>query len=123
MIQVIIFFGVLVFVAGILLLVRPSLIIGFLESKGDRVWVYSAAVFTRVVLGLFLVGQAVNSKFPLIIEILGWVSLAAGLFLGLLGRDRFTRFMRWIIEKVKPFAPLGGLFAALFGGFLVYAFV
>ena len=41
----------------------------------------------------------------------------------MLGRRRFVRFLHWIIEKVKPLARVGGLFAVAFGAFLVYAFV
>ena len=84
---------------------------------------YAAAIGVRAVLGLVLIQQAMNSKFPLVIEILGWISLAAAVILAVLGRRRFTRLMLWIIGKARPFAPVGGAFAVLFGAFLVYAFV
>ena len=61
---------------------------------------------------------AVQSRFPLVITILGWISLAAALSLAAMGFRRFTRFIRWIMEKVKPWSRWGGLFAVAFGAFL-----
>lgn len=123
MILLILLFGGLMTIAGLLLMMRPALVIGLMESHGDRVWLYATAVGARVLLGLVLIQQAVHSKFPLLIEVFGWISLAAAMFLAALGRRRFERFMRWIIAKVKPFAGVGGLFAVVFGVFLVYAFL
>lgn len=123
MILLILVFGCLIAGAGVLLLVRPVLVMGLIESNGERAWIYATAVGARVVLGLLLIQQAAQSKFPLVIEILGWFSLVAAIFLAVLGRQRFTRFLNWILEKVKPFARVGGLFAAVFGAFLFYAFL
>jgi hypothetical protein len=120
---IVIIFGVFITLAGLYMTVRPSQFIGRIESLADRVWVYAAAIGVRAVLGLVLIQQAMNSKFPLVIEILGWISLAAAVILAALGHRRFTRFMLWIIEKARPIAPVGGALAALFGAFLVYAFV
>ena len=122
MIQLILFFGVFFAVAGVIFLVRPSLLIGLLDSQGDRKWVYTSAIGVRLVLGLLLIQQAANSRFPLVMEILGWILLAAALLLAVMGRQRFERLMRWILGIVKPFAWAGGLFAIVFGLFLVYGF-
>jgi hypothetical protein len=123
MIALIIVLGVFICLAGLYLLIRPAQFIDQIAALGDRIWVYAAAIGVRAVLGLILVQQAMNSKFPLIIEILGWISLAAAVILAALGHGRFTRLMFWIIGKARPIAPVGGLFAVLFGVFLVYAFV
>jgi len=123
MITLIILFGVFIALAGLYLLLQPARFIAQIESLGDRVWVYAAAIGVRAVLGLVLIQQAANSKFPLVIEILGWISLAAAISLAALGRRRFMRLMFWLIGKLRPFAPVGGSFAVLFGGFVVYAFV
>jgi hypothetical protein len=123
MITVVIVFGVLITLAGLYMAVQPARFIDRIESLGDRTWVYAAAIGVRAVLGLILVQQAMNSKFPLIIEILGWISLAAAALLAMLGRRRFTRLMLWITARARPIAPVGGVFAVLFGAFLVFAFV
>jgi hypothetical protein len=123
MIALIIVFGVFICLAGLYLLIRPAQFIDQIAALGDRIWVYAAAIGVRAVLGLILVQQAMNSKFPLIIEILGWISLAAAALLAMLGRRRFTRLMLWITARARPIAPVGGVFAVLFGAFLVFAFV
>ena len=123
MITVVIVFGVLITLAGLYMAARPAKFIDQIAALGDRIWVYAAAIGVRAVLGLVLIQQAASSKFPLVIEILGWISLAAAMILAALGHGRFTRLMFWIIGKARPIAPVGGLFAVLFGAFLVYAFV
>jgi hypothetical protein len=123
MIALIIVFGVFICLAGVYLLIRPAKFIDQIAALADRVWVYAMAIAIRAVLGLVLIQQAANSKFPLVIEILGWILLAAAVILAALGHGRFTRLMFWIIGKARPIAPVGGFFAVLFGAFLVYAFV
>ena len=119
----IIMFGVLILASSGVVIVRPELIIGFMEKRDESPWLYAFAIVVRAVLGVLLIVLAERSRFPLAIIIIGWISLAAALGLQAMGRPRFTRFMRWIMEKVKPWARLGGLFGLLFGAFLVYAFV
>lgn len=121
--NLIILFGVLILVAGFLLMFRPALVMGVMESHGDKVWLYVTAVGVRILLGLVLIQQAEYSRHPGIIEILGWIALIAGFFLLALGRGRFTRLVAAVMAKFKPYARFGGVLALAFGAFLVYAFV
>ena len=123
MTQLIILFGVLIFVAGLVLIIRPQLILGMMESNGEKTWLYLSAIGARLVLGIILIQQAGFSKFPLLVEALGWVALLAAFAFMALGRQRFARLMAWVIAKMKPYARVGGAFALIFGAFLVYAFV
>ena len=123
MTQLIILFGVLIFVAGLVLFIRPQLILGMMETNGEKTWLYLSAIGARVVLGVVLIQQAAFSKFPMLIEVLGWVALLAAFAFMAIGRQRFTRLMAWVIAKMKPYARVGGSFALIFGAFLVYAFV
>lgn len=118
----IILLAALFFIAGFVLMIRPSLVIDFVETRGDRAWMYASAVVIRLLLGLLLIRAAGHSRFPLTVEVIGWIILAAGLFLAVIGRRRFTLLTRWIIHKAKPFVLAGGLFASVFGAFLVFAF-
>ena len=70
-------------------------------------------------LGRILIQQSTHSKLPLIIEILGWLMMLAALFLLLLDR---TRLKRWLMTKLKQLSRLAGLFALVFGAFLICAF-
>ena len=123
MIYLIILFGGLMTIAGIVLLIRPVLIIDFIESSGDKVWLYISAIVVRILMGWILIQYSVYSKSPLILEVLGWLVIVAALAFLLMGHSRFVRFLRWIIGIFKPFGWLAGVFAMVFGVFLVYAFL
>ena len=121
--RIIILFGIVIAGSGLVLTFRPSFVTGFIDKYLGNPWLYAFAIAVRLVVGLLLVQLAAQSRFPLVITILGWVMIAAAVFLAALGLKRFTRFIRWIIDKVKPWVRAGGLFALVFGAFLVYAFV
>lgn len=123
MTHLIILFGALIFVAGIVIIARPPLILDMIQSNGEKTWLYLSAIGARVILGVILIQQAAISKFPLLIEILGWISLVAAFLFTIMGRRRFTGMMYWILEKMKPYARVGGVFALIFGALLVYAFI
>ena len=122
MVNLVYLIGAMIAVGGVLLLVRPALMIGLIESGAGRPWLYTFAIIVRVVLGVLLVTGAAQSRYPLVVEILGWLVLAAALVLLLMGSKRFYRLIRWIMQKVRPFAPIGGLIGVLFGVFLICAF-
>ena len=123
MIILIILFGLLTLLAGVIIVINPEIIFGYLRDKLDRPWLQLVAVVTRLVLGILLIHTAGLSRFPLIIEILGWLSIAAAITFALMGRQRFLKLMTWAFSLLKPYGRIGGLFAAAFGGFLVYAYV
>ncbi len=119
----IIVFGFLIVIAGTILTVNPKVIIDFLESNKEKVWIHILAVVVRVILGICLILQSNISKFPIIVEIFGWLSLTAAILITVIGRSSFQQLMNWVITKVKPYARLGGLVSAGFGVFLIYAFI
>ncbi len=119
----IIVFGVLALLAGIVIVINPEIIFGFLRKKLDSLELQVLAVVVRVVLGILLIYQSNVSKFPFVIEILGWLSIVAAIFLGVMGRRNFKRLMSWALSLVKTFGRVSGALAAAFGSFLIYAFV
>lgn len=120
---IIIVFGALTALTGLVILVRPALVFGPLERNADRIGLHVLAVIIRLIIGVLLIQQAGNSGFPMVIEILGWLSLAAATAMALMGRSNFKRLMSWAFSLLKPYGRLGGIFATAFGAFLVYAFV
>ena len=109
--------------AGAVIIINPDTVYGILRNNLERPGLHLLAVIVRIVLGVLLVYLSAASKFPLAIEILGWVSLAAALVLALIGRHRFKRLMNWALARSKPVERAGGVAAVCFGGFLLYAFV
>jgi hypothetical protein len=119
----IIIFGTLTLLAGIVIVINPEAIFGYLRNNLDKPGLHILAVVVRLVLGALLVYQSDLSKFPLIIEIIGWLSIVAAIVLALMGRRNFNRLMSWALSLVKPVGRVGGVLAAAFGAFLIYAFV
>ena len=119
----IIVFGVLVCLAGLVILVNPELVFGILRKNSDKIGLHVLAVVVRLVLGAFLVLQAGISKYPHVIEFIGWLSIIAAIVLALIGRKNFNRLMAWSLSKVKTLGRLGGLLATALGALLVYAFI
>ena len=119
----IILFGALTLLAGIIIVINPETIFGLLRKHIERLGLQILAVVIRVVLGVLLIHQAGTSRFPLAIEIIGWLSIAAAIILAVIGRNNFKRLMNWALSLAKPIGRVGGVIAACFGAFLIYAFL
>jgi hypothetical protein len=111
------------FLAGVIIICDPEIIFGLLRNNLEKVWLQVLAIGIRVIIGILLIQYAGESKFPTIIEILGWLSVAAAFTFIIIGRRQFLRLMSWAFSLLKPYGRVGGLFAMTFGGFLSYAFL
>ena len=120
---IIILFGLMTCLAGVIIIYNPEIIFGVIRDNLDKPGLQVAAVVLRLVLGILLVEYAAVSRFPLIIEVLGWLSIVAALTFMLIGRSNFLRLMNWALSLLKPYGRIGGVFAAGFGAFLIYAFI
>ena len=119
----IILFGVLTLLAGIIIVVDPNIIFGFLQNNLEKLMLHILAVVVRLIIGALLIVQSDLSKFPTVIEVIGWISIVAAIVLASIGRRNFTRLMSWALSFSKPFGRVGGIFAVAFGACLVYAFI
>ena len=119
----IIIFGALTLLAGIVIIINPEVIFGFLRKNLDKLAVHILAVAVRLVIGVLLIYQSNISKFPLVIEFIGWLSIVAAIIIAIMGRRNFNRLMSWALSLVKPIGRVGGILAVAFGAFLIYAFV
>lgn len=119
----IIVFGALVLFSGIVIVINPEVIFGFLRKNLDKLELHILAVVVRLVLGVLLIYQSGISKFPVVIEFIGWLSIVAAIVLAVMGRSNFKRLMSWALSIAKPVSRIGGIFAIAFGAFLVFAFI
>jgi len=123
MIAFIIFFGLLTFLAGAIIVVNPEIIFGVLRKNLEKISLQVFAVGIRLITGILLIQYAGESRYPIIIEVLGWLSVIAAVTFAVIGRRRFLRLMSWALSLLKPYGRVGGVFAMAFGGFLVHAFL
>lgn len=119
----IILFGLLTLLAGLVIIYRPGIVFGPIRKHMEETGIYLLAIVLRAVLGALLISQAGLSRFPLLIEVLGWLSLLAATIFLLIGQARFVRLMSWALSLTETMGRLSGGIASAFGMFLVYAFV
>lgn len=119
----IIFFGALTCLAGIVILTSPEIVFGFLRKHSEKIELQTLAITIRLVLGVFLIIQSGVSKYPFVIEIIGWLSIIAAVFFAVIGRNNYNRLMNWALSQVKTWGRIGGIFASVFGAFLIHAFI
>ena len=123
MTALIMIFAALTLLAGIVIIINPEVIFGYLRNNLNRLVIHLLAVVVRLALGALLIIQSDLSRFPVVIEVIGWLSIVAALFLAVMGRYNFQRLMLWALSFLKSYGRVGGVFAAVFGAFLIYAFI
>jgi len=123
MTQIIIVFGALTLLAGVIIVINPEVIFGYLRGNLDKIGLHIVAVVVRLVLGALLVSQSDLSRYPLAIDVLGWLSIVAALVLAVMGRCTFKRLMSWAFSLLRPYGRVGGIVAMAFGAFIIHAFV
>lgn len=123
MIILILFFGALMCVAGLAILANPEIIFGLLRNNSGKLALHILAVVVRLFLGVLLITQSAVSKYPLAIEIIGWLSMGTAVILAVIGRHNFRTLMAWALSFVKSWGRVGGILVMAFGIFLIHAFV
>jgi hypothetical protein len=87
-------------------------------------WEYRAALFVaimaRLTIGVLLVLAAPYSRFPPVFGILGWLAIAAALFIPAAGRVRIGQLLDWWSRRSLAGIRLWSLAGLAFGCFLVY---
>ena len=119
----IIIFGALILLAGIIIIINPENIFGLFKKHTEKLGLQILAIVVRLGIGALLIYQSGASKYPLVIEIIGWLSIVAAIFFVVIGRNNFNRIISWALSLAKPIGRVGGVLAVCFGAFLIYAFV
>ena len=115
-------FGILMVLIGISLLIKPDILIGWIENNMETTPLYISAIVVRLIFGILFLAAARESRYPGVLKFLGYLFIIAAIIFIFIGQDNFIDFISSIIPNVKPYAPVSGLLAMVFGGFLVYAF-
>jgi hypothetical protein len=115
--------SLLIFFLGLALVIRPRDSAQLLIDQADNRLMQVLAVGVRLVLGGALILYASESRFPHILEILGWIALLAGVVLAFVPPSRFARLIRWAFDLLGGYMRLAGLAALAFAAFLIYAVI
>ncbi len=123
MIYIILLFGVLMSLGGAVLIIRPEFIFSILTKYGDSLSLQIFAVIVRILFGVALVIGASESKYPIVLQIFGWLLISAALVIGGIGRERFKKVVKWSVKLPTLIYRLASVLSILFGCFLIYAVV
>ncbi len=113
-------FGVLICLAGLVILLAPEKFRNVM-NRFDGQPRYLFAIIARIIIGAILLWEASNLKFPLAMQIIGGISIVAAIVLLLMGRDRMDRMIDWFMAKMTDNIMRGwSVLAFAFGAFLIY---
>ena len=112
--------GMLIAGLGVVGSVRPQLITGAVVGWQPRTRSL-AAIGVRVIFGVVLLLGASDSRFPVVLYVLGGIALVTAVALALLGATRTDRLVQWWFGQPLGLIRTWLLGAVLFGAFLVYA--
>ena len=111
--------GLLIFVAGLLILKSPQIFRNAMNSfTGQRRFLF--AVIARIIIGAILLLEAPNLKFTLAMQIIGGISILAAVGLLLMGQERMDRMIDWFMRLSDEAFRLASGFSIALGAFLIY---
>ncbi len=112
--------GVLAAIIGLLGLANPKIIVGLVEFwRGPTR--FRLAVGVRLVLGTLLLVVAPACRLPLVVQVLGIISIMAAIVILIVGQERLDSFIGWWLARPPAVIRVSALFALFFGVLLVYA--
>ncbi len=115
-------FGILMGLLGISLLIKPEILIGWIENNMETNALYISAIVVRLVFGILFILTAKESRYPVVFKALGYLFVLAAIVFIFIGQERFIDFISSVIPHVNPYARIVSVLVIAFGGFLVYAF-
>ena len=116
------FIGCIIFLAGISLLIRPTIIYDWVVNHLESPPLYVAAIAGRLILGTLLLIAAKQAKHPKAIRFFGAISIIAALLFLFLGQAEFVKLLSSWLPLMKSYGWVSGLVSIVLGGFLIYTF-
>jgi uncharacterized protein YjeT (DUF2065 family) len=116
---IIVIFGALICLAGLVILIAPEKFKSVMNNWTGQPR-FLLAVIVRVVIGAILLAEAANLKFPFAMKIIGGISIVAAIGILLIGQDRLDRFIAYWMRLSDKVLRIWSVFALAFGAFLIY---
>ena len=117
---IIVLFGALICLAGLVILIAPEKFKSVMNNwTGQPRFLF--AVIVRIVFGAILLAESANLKFPLAMKIIGGITILAAVAILLIGEKRMDRFIALWMRISDNVLRAWSILAFAFGGFLIYA--
>lgn len=119
----IIFFSAVICTVSVIMIANPAYwrdaIVRYSQMRNFHMF----EILTRLVAGGLFVVYGDHTGSPTVMIVFGYVMVATGVGLMILGPSRHTRFAIWSAAKFQNIFRPAGLASFAFGGFLIYAAV
>lgn len=119
--EVLITFGILIVLVGLVAVVRPTHLLRLARKVTVGTWLRYIAFLIRAPIGVILILVAPSTGFPLTIKVIGTLLIVSGVAVLLVGNAVIERLLNWALELGPSAIVVGGLVGILFGAFLIYA--
>jgi hypothetical protein len=116
----VVFFGAVLVLACLVGIVSPVTLMQRVSRVMTRRGGLVFAVVVRLVLGAALLLAAARSRWPVLFQVLGWLTLAAAVAIPLIGRARITSLVDWIQGFHPVMVRVWLAVGLLFGAVLLY---
>ena len=101
--------------------IAPDNIWKMINGVMEKDWAIHVAVIMRLLLGAALIIAAPQTRFPEVMEVLGWIAIVAAIAILFMGRNRLKSFIAWFQRMTNTMVRVWLVFGFAFGAFLVYA--
>lgn len=118
--MLVLLFGILIVVLTSIGFMSPSRLLTTVSNAKftGRLYVFGAL---RIGLGIALILAAPTSKTPEIFQVLGGITIFAGLFLPVLGERRFETLLMWFSKLSPTVLRIWLLAGVAFGAYIIWA--
>ncbi|NKB33685.1 MAG: hypothetical protein GKR91_11360 [Pseudomonadales bacterium] len=113
------FFLSFMFLAGLLLLVSPALVLDTIHAQARSKGIRIAAILVRLVLGIALILIAADTSYPTVITFFGALFLVAAIVIAVMPKDSFGDLLAWASSFPHWAARLAGAAVLVLLWFLV----
>jgi hypothetical protein len=117
---IVLLFGLLAAAIGVAGLVQPRCIVAIAQlwQGSTRFWI---AILVRLVLGIVFLVVAPACRLPLLVQVIGAISIVAAVVILVLGQRRLDEFIEWWLTRPPAVIRCSAAFALAFGLLMIWA--
>ena len=114
-------FGFLLMIFSVVMVMNPNSWSNGIIRFSEKVYFHLFEIISRAGFGVIFIIYSDQTLYPYLILGMGYLLIAVGIGLLLMGSIRHRQFALWSVTKFrKTFRP-SGVFSFIFGAFLIYA--
>lgn len=113
-------FGALMVALSFIMITKPNDWSNGIIAFSKKPWFHWFEVLSRTLAGAIFIFYYEQSLYPNLIKGLGYLLIAVGIGLIIIGPQKHKKFAVWSAEKFRPIFRVSGIGSFCFGIFLIY---